>query len=405
MFLMIGSYSLFSQKPRTDEEVAAQINRYATISSAMWMTVVGTLGILFLPLIVSGLIDDLAFTKQQAGYVAAAEMAGVAILSGSGVFWVRRFDWVDAAVMATLLFVAANVFSALSDSFAGMFTFRFLVGASSGALLAIGLACQSDSKNADRIFGYWVACQMTVSSIGYLSLPLVRSSWGTSGMFVALALIGVTAIISIYFLPRRGVMRMSLTAAPALLNANNILALVGALLFFTAQGGIWAFVERLGIASRLSTTEISFALAVSSYCGIVGGLARNWIANFIGSAGPFYFVVAGEILMLLVFGLEHGQFLYALAVCMLQFFWAMGMASLLAGLNIIDDSGRLILLMMATAKVGYSLGPALMGWLIFDDDYTFMLATSGACVVIGMVICVVLVNQKSSTPAVASSAD
>lgn len=52
----------------------------------MWMTVVGTLGILFLPLIVSGLIDDLAFTKQQAGYVAAAEMAGVAILSGSGVF-------------------------------------------------------------------------------------------------------------------------------------------------------------------------------------------------------------------------------------------------------------------------------------------------------------------------------
>ena len=71
---MIGSYSPFSQKPRADEEVAAQINRYGTIASAMWMTVVGTLGILFLPLIVSGLIDDLAFTKQQAGAVAAAAL-------------------------------------------------------------------------------------------------------------------------------------------------------------------------------------------------------------------------------------------------------------------------------------------------------------------------------------------
>jgi MFS family permease len=401
---MIGSYSPFSQRPRTDEEITEQVNRYTTILSAMWLTVVGTLGILFLPLIVSGLIDDLAFTKQQAGYVAAAEMAGVAILSGSGVFWVRRLDWVDAAVLATLIFTAASLCSAFGGSFAGLFFFRFLVGAASGALLAIGLACQSDGKNAGRIFGYWVACQMTVSSVGYLSLPLVRSSWGTSGMLVALALVGVTAVVSIFFLPRRGVTRISVNAGPALMNTKNMFALIGALLFFMVQGGIWAFVERLGISSRLSTTEISVALAVSSYCGIVGGLARNWIANFIGSAGPFYFVVAGEIVMLFMFGLQHGYALYALAVCMLQFFWAMGMASLLAGLNIIDDSGRLILLMMATAKVGYSLGPAVMGWLIFDDNYFVMLAASGACVATGMIICVVLVNQKASTSATASPA-
>lgn len=397
---MIGKYSPFSQIPKSDEEVAAQINRYATISSAMWMTVVGTLGILFLPLIVTGIIDDLGFSKQQAGYIAAAEMAGVAIISGSGVFWVRRLDWVDAAVLATVVFVAASIFSATSSSFSSMFLARFLVGAASGALLAIGLACQSDSKDAGRIFGYWVACQMTISSIGYLSLPVVRSVWGISGLFVVLAVAGLTAAVAIFFLPRRGITRLSIGNAQALMRTSNMLALTGALLFFMAQGGVWAFVERLGISSNLTTTEISFALAVSSWFGIAGGLARNWIANFIGNSGPFYCVVLGQLLMLLLFGLQPGNFLYAAAVCMLQFFWAMGMASLLAGLNIIDESGRLILLMMATAKVGYSLGPALMGWLIFDDNYDVMLLTSGAFITVGVLICVELVNRKATTPAI-----
>ena len=99
--------------------------------------------------------------------------------------------------------------------------------------------------------------------------------------------------------------------------------------------------------------------------------------------------------MRILFAAEPGNLLFAVAVCMLQFFWAMGMASLLAGLNIIDDSGRLILLMMAIAKVGYSIGPALMGWLIFGDDYDLMLITSGILAGVGIIICVVLVNRKS----------
>ena len=48
---LFGKYQMFTKQWKTDEELAIQINRYPTIASAMWMTVVGTLGILFLPLI------------------------------------------------------------------------------------------------------------------------------------------------------------------------------------------------------------------------------------------------------------------------------------------------------------------------------------------------------------------
>ena len=86
-----------------DPNLVAKINSTKTISAAMWMTVIGTLGILFLPLMVSGIIDELGFDKKQAGYIAAAEMAGVAIASGLGIFWVRRVNWRIIGTYATVV--------------------------------------------------------------------------------------------------------------------------------------------------------------------------------------------------------------------------------------------------------------------------------------------------------------
>ncbi|MEJ2171801.1 MAG: MFS transporter [Woeseiaceae bacterium] len=382
--------------PADDPELVEAINKISTVSAAMWITVIGTLGVLFLPLMVSGIIDELGFTKKQAGYIAAIEMAGVALASGPGIFWVRRVNWVHVASIATVLFVTANWMSTGIDGFWLMIFSRFIVGIASGILLAIGLACQSDSENADRIFGYWVACQMTVSSIGYLLFPSVRATWGTDGFFLTLVLLGLTTFPAIMLLPNRGLSRAIAPGKKQQAIVTSSLALLGALFFFMAQGGLWAFLERLGLAASLSTTEIGFALAISSYLGIVGGLAKNWATDSIGPLSPFVLIVVGELLMLVIFAANPGNVLFAIAVCLLQFCWAMGMAALLSGFNVIDKTGGLVLLLISTAKVGYSLGPALMGWLIFGDDYTFVLLACGALVVAGMVTTAVLMKKREN---------
>ena len=377
-----------------DHKLVEKINKTSTVSAAMWMTVIGTLGILFLPLMVSGIIDELGFTKKQAGYIAAIEMAGVAITSGLGVFWVRRVNWITIATLATVVFIASNWMSTGISEFWPMSLSRFLVGGASGALLAIGLACQSDSKNAGRIFGYWVACQMTVSSAGYLLLPSVRATWGIDGFFIALLILGITTFLSIMFLPKRGRSRSKPLEKKQKTILTNTLALFGALLFFMAQGGLWAFLERLGLAADLTSREIGYALAISSYLGIAGGLAKNWLADAAGQLAPFFFVIGGELIMLVLFSIHPGNVLFAIAVCTLQFCWAMGMASLLGGFNVIDKSGGLVLLLISTAKVGYSLGPALMGWLIFGDDYTYVLLSCGLFVAVGMLTSILLIRNR-----------
>jgi len=391
---VVTEAAALSSSQSNDPELIAKINKISTVVAAMWMTVIGTLGILFLPLMVGGIINELGFIEKQAGYIAAAEMAGVAMASGLGIFWVRRVNWVTVSILATIAFMAANWASTGITEYWPMLVSRFVVGAASGALLAVGLACQSDSKNADRIFGYWVACQMTVSSAGYLLLPSIREIWGLDGFLFALIILGATAFVSLAFLPTRGLNRISAQEKQKNTILTSSLALAGALLFFMAQGGLWAFLERIGLVADLTTTQIGFALAVSSYLGIVGGLAKNWLADAAGMLSPFIMVIVGEVIMLIVFATTSSNIMFLVAVCMLQFFWAMGMASLLGGLNIIDKSGGLVLLLMSVAKAGYSLGPALMGWLIIADDYSNVIFASGVLVVVGMSTAVMLIKIR-----------
>ena len=72
----------------------------------------------------------------------------------------------------------------------------------------------------------------------------------------------------------------------------------------------------------------------------------------------------------------------------------MGMASFLSAFHLVDQSGALVLLLMSVAKVGYSLGPAMMGWLIVDDDYSNVLLASGVLVVIGLLTTTILIRIK-----------
>ena len=68
-------------------------------------------------------------------------MAGIAISSGLGVYWVRRVNWVTFAALATILSIASTVASIQIDSFWPMFVARLFAGLASGTLLALGLAC------------------------------------------------------------------------------------------------------------------------------------------------------------------------------------------------------------------------------------------------------------------------
>jgi predicted MFS family arabinose efflux permease len=378
------------------EEVTAHAGRDRPSSpgatlAAIWVAVVGVISYMFLPLIVGGLADDHGFSSRQLGFIGAAEAGGMGIANGVAAVWIRRWNWRVVIPVASLVMIGANLASIGVATFGYVVLVRLIDGLAGGVLIAIGVACQSDHPNANRIFGYFIALEMVVSSIGFLVLPMVRDNYGLDGIFVALMGIAATGMIAGRVHPPRGLDRTGKHSANGAGDAGlalSVVALVGGLLFFMSQGGLWAFIERIGVASRLPAGDIGRALAISSAFGILGALGAERFARRSGLLAAFLAVLAGELVCMVMLHGAPGTIRYTAAVCLFILFWSLGLPLLLSQFNALDGTGRLVVLLYAMGKLGYTAGPAVAGLLVRGSDFTRVLALSGALCTAGIGIAV-----------------
>lgn len=374
-----------------------QVNQLSSVVAAIWLATTGAVSFLFLPLIVDSIAAKFSFSSSELGFIAAADMLGMGLLSATSVLWVRKVNWKYAAAIGLTLLVSANIFSIYAANAWAMGLLRFLDGCGGGMIIAIGVACQSDHKNSDKVFSYFIALEMLVMSIGFMLLPYAQESWHLEGVLVIIALGCSTAYIALKFLPSTGVQRPPRVKVEGSKHKTmDIIALCGALLFFTSQGGLWAFLGQMGAASGLALNEVGQVFAVSSYAGIVGALCSGVFTKYIGRIGAFAVVMVGEaVCMFMLFG-EVDYWLFMLAILIFQFCWCLCWPLLMHAFNQLDSSGRLVLLLFAIAKLGYTIGPAIIGYLIDDKDFSSVIVFCSMVCTVGLGFIIYLISKAKT---------
>lgn len=370
-------------------------HRTRNIVAGIWVATTGAVSFLFLPLIIDSMAGGLGFTSRELGFMAAAEMLGMGLMSALSIFWVRRVSWRKAALLGIMTLVIANLLSMLATGPLTLGVLRLLSGCGGGSIIAIGVACQSDQSRADRVFSYFIALEMLVMSIGFFLLPYVEKAWGLNGLLFVIAVVSAAALVIISSLPERGVERKPhvTTGRSGDHRLTFLVAMVAALLFNVSQGGLWPFLGRIGAASGLSVAEVGSVLSVSAFAGIVGALCAGYFVQKIGRIGGFFVVLIGEItFMSLLYGVI-GYWQFMIAIFIFQFCWSVGWPLFMGAFNAIDSSGRLVLLFFAIAKLGYTLGPIAVGYLVNGNNYTMVLLFSSVVCTLGVGLVIRLLHN------------
>lgn len=368
-----------------------ELSSWQATTAAVAMPVAGVLAYMFMPLMIGGIGDGLGLSPDQLGLIGAAEAGGMALANIIAVLWIRRWDWRRTSICGILLMILANLASWAFPAFLPILIARTVDGFAGGALIAIGVAAMSDNRQADRVFGYFIATEMMLSSIGFLVLPDIISRFGVEGLFLALALLSAGTLIFVPWLSRHGIERR-VAAGPAVPSALprmtlgiSIIALVGAFLFFTSQGGLWAFIERIGKSANIASDDISLALAISSLAGIAGALGANRVVQG-GLFKALLLVLAGEVVSLALLLENPDPIRFYLAASLFIALWSMALPVLLIQFNRLDPAGHLVILLYAVGKLGYMAGPAAMGFLVANDNYTLPILASCILCVAGLLL-------------------
>jgi len=389
----------------TNAIICPDVNDASAKGAAVYLSTIGFSAFLVLPLLVGAAADDLNLNASQIGYLAAMDFAGAAVGSVLALFWVRRANWRVAGSIALTILGCANLISLLIDAFLPLLSIRFVAGLGAGSVLSLSLTALSDTRNPDHGFGLSVAAQVTFMVAGFLILPFVVEVWGVDGIYFLLGVLVLSSLITVRWLPPRGVIQTTPSTSKLSLNPKSILGLAGCTMFSVNVGCIWTYLERMGVAAGFTSKFIGTGLATAVAVGIVGGLTASWLRDRYGRLRPLAVATLGTVVSVAMLAEGMGPITYIIAAGIYNFVWNFALPYQYAAISTTDSSGRLIVLVPAFQTAGMSIGPAIAALFITGESYLAVNYIAAMSVIISLVLFVPICRQQQrfnihgSTPA------
>ena len=357
---------------------AAQIQRYATVDinrpaalgAALLLGVIGPEVFIVQPGFVQGLVAHYGFSEQQAGYVASAEMWGLALTTLLMSWLAARADWRRLLFVSTLVVVGGNLGSLSTLDPVAFAVWRLVAGLGCGVLVSLSFTMIGITSNPDRNFGYLIAAVLTYGAFGLWLMPEAFDLVGMKGIIVFFALFPLVALPLLRFLPASGTEQLQAEAdAVDLGKGHRVMALGTMLGYFLAQGVVWAYLFLIGLAGGVDEQGVANGLTVSQFLGIGGALLAAAVGKRFGRLWPLSTgLLLGIAPLFFLYG-HFGALQYAVVVGVYNFAWNMTHPYLLAAMASFDRGGRLVVHAVGAQMLGLAIGPAVAASVVGEDGY------------------------------------
>ena len=257
-------------------------------------------------------------------------------------------------------------------------------GFGSGIGFGYGLKACAASAKQTRNFGILTAAMSLVMVIGFQfvaylteSLPVTNSASAVpmtavpTRVFGTYAAIAVLAALVFWFNrpPAAQPQEARVSRPRGVPDTTVLIGLLAIGLAFVGQGGIWAFLQVLGVSHGFSVGAVANAMSAFAIAGIGGSLA----AASVPARWPRWAAIAAALIVLWI-GLyamySPAAIVWYVTGCAVGgFYWNFTLPLILGLLAKIDDTGRGAVLGGTMSSLGSALGPLVAGRLITNGDY------------------------------------
>jgi len=320
---------------------------------------------LMAPLILEVVARHFGLTPQDAGRFATAELAGTAIGAFSVSFAMHRLSPRMGVLVAGVVALAMHLLSIVTSDFNLFIAVRFIVGITSGCLLAFGSAAIGGTRAPERNFACLTAIAYLMSAAGLRLLPALAAQIGIAAIYGFTALLASSVILASFAFPKqaRNVGKETARKTGGMGSATIFAAMAMLALFF-AMGGVWPFMGQLGQQFGAGAERTATILAA----GALGSWSASLVAIVLGNRlGRLIPIIIGGLGMAAVLAwLLAAQTAAAFAPAAVIFCFTLNLAApyLMAAVAALDRSGRLIAFTIALQDVALAAGPLAASLLI-----------------------------------------
>lgn len=364
---------------------AAQTGRSTQIA-AIVSACAGSAVFLGLPVVIGRLAQLRGLTPDQLGEVASAETLGVALTAMFGSWFIRRFKPKQLMVVGLQCLVVLQLLSAIAWSYPIFILLRISASLASGVVLPAAIAVLSRASNPERSFSWLVSSQIALSAIELFTFGPITHVFGMAGIYGALALLCALALMLLVPAPMPALNEEESASAQASTSLGTWVMVAAVFLFFCAIGTYWAFIERAGAQTGMTSDEVGEWLAVSNVAALAGSVAAPWFCRRFGERTVLLF--GSGLVALVPAGLlwgNGGALGYLTDLFLFVVLWNLLMIVQMALLGRWDPTGRAVSLTPAAQGLGLALAPLAAGGVAAQYGFIAAVASSSgfalACLV------------------------
>lgn len=339
-----------------------------------------------MPAIVSGLIDALGFTNQQAGNVASANMYGAATGALLIVFLIKRLNW---QLICTLFLSGLVLLDFLSMHIADPITLvviRFVHGFIGGMLVGTGFSLIARTSQPDRTFGVLLFVQFGFGGLGIMLIPGLVPKFGTQVLFYSLIAFNVATFIMLPFLPEYAVKEQKklekTKSSVGIQKGSIILTLATIFLFQAANMGLFAFIIGLGEYYSLELEFVSTTLGIASWLGLVGAGLVILIGSRLGYLKSVLAGIAITALAIWALLFSNVPWIWVAANCIMGITWGYTISYLLGLASRFDATGQMAAMGGFASKMGLASGPVVTAMLLGEDNYELIIMVATGVMIV-----------------------
>ncbi len=343
------------------------INSRKSIASMIYLVVVSVSVFIIQPGIVQGFVSELGLSPEQAGYVASAEMWGLAVTTVFLIYFAERIDWRKITIASLSIAVAGNVASTLNTDLQTFTLIRAITGLGLGAMISLPFAMLGMTKKTDYNFGLAIVCLLAYGAIVLFLIPMVLASIGLDGIFVFLAIFCGVGFLTVPYIPRGA--RQSTDQSgdgENQLHFQKRLALAGMLAFNIAIGAVWAYLFLVGTDAGIEEQGVANVLTISQFLGMLGALLVVLLSSKINRGAPLCIAILSCAVGIGTLLLEVDFFIYSLGVYIFNFFWNVCQPYLFANLAAFNDNSKTVIRGSCMQMLGFAIGPYIAATIVGD---------------------------------------
>lgn len=329
------------------------------------LATIGLAGLGLQPVLVSVLIQQGGFDASTAGYVASAEVFGIAIANVALTFTGARLSWRALCGTGLFLMLLGAALSLSVGSSAGpLMVARMVSGLGSGLLISRAYAAVGLTADPDRMLGYLLATSTAQVALASYFLPGLAAS-AVFIYFAGLALLGLPLL---RWMPVRAEASIQARHSGSS-RLERIAALAAAAFLFLGLGVLWAYLFQIGLSMGATTDQATIGLTLSQIAAFVGALAAAYGVRWIPVIALHVGSLLVTVLSVALFQFLSGGIAYALLAAGFNGASNTAMVLALGAVALVDIDGRWIAAAVTSQTLGFAFGPTLAAMVVTNDNY------------------------------------